>query len=138
MARCLHRIEPPGDDEADGDRGFRWQPDTWPMAQAVVSTVSPKARGTPDSPIPTSGKAAASTALPQPPSTSRSVPGNAARRRWGVEASGAGGMPGGTQGQTGPGPHRKRDAGPRGLPRRAPGPSMGAARQGPKNAGDTT
>ena len=40
----------------------------------MVSTVRPKARDTPSRPMPTSGKAAASTALPQPPSTSQNVP----------------------------------------------------------------
>src|SRR5579863_10310331 len=48
------------------------------MAKAMVTTVSPKARATPSRPIPTWGKAAASTALPQPPSTSQKVPMNSA------------------------------------------------------------
>src|SRR5690606_19639610 len=48
------------------------------MAKAMVSTVRPKASETPSRPMPTSGKAAASTALPQPPSTSQKVPKNSA------------------------------------------------------------
>src|SRR5579862_4399032 len=59
--------------------GLRWQPEIWPMAKAMVSTVSPKARATPAKPIPRPGKAAASTALPQPPKTSQDVPMNSAK-----------------------------------------------------------
>src|SRR3954447_24449620 len=44
------------------------------MAKAIVSTGRPKANETPRSPIPTSGKAAASTAEPQPPKVSQNVP----------------------------------------------------------------
>src|SRR4051794_4385118 len=44
----------------------------------MVSTVSPKASETPSNPMPTCGKAAASTAAPQPPSTSQAVPRNSA------------------------------------------------------------
>src|SRR5262245_28665620 len=44
----------------------------------MVSTVRPKANETPRRPIPTLGKAAASTALPQPPKTSQNVPRNSA------------------------------------------------------------
>src|SRR3546814_2742601 len=40
----------------------------------MVSKVRPKARLTPSRPMPTSGKAAASTALPHPPKTSQNVP----------------------------------------------------------------
>jgi hypothetical protein len=40
----------------------------------MVSTVRPKASETPTNPIPSSGKPAASTALPQPPKTSQNVP----------------------------------------------------------------
>ncbi|MNC64974.1 hypothetical protein D3C81_2042370 [compost metagenome] len=50
----------------------------WPMAKAMVNTVRPNARETPSRPIPTLGNAAASTALPQPPSTSQKVPINSA------------------------------------------------------------
>ena len=50
----------------------------WPMAKAIVSTVRPKASATPTNPIPRSGNAAASTALPHPPSTSQNVPMNSA------------------------------------------------------------
>ena len=39
----------------------------------MVSTVSPKASDTPARPMPTWGKAAASTALPHPPSTSQAL-----------------------------------------------------------------
>src|SRR6188768_4053845 len=58
--------------------GLRWQPEMCPMANAIVRTVRPNASDTPSSPIPTSGKAAASTALPQPPRTSQKVPMNSA------------------------------------------------------------
>src|SRR5437870_3400326 len=51
------------------------------MAKAIVSTVRPNASETPTNPIPRLGKAAASTALPQPPSTSHKVPMNSAVRR---------------------------------------------------------
>src|SRR6185369_1581150 len=44
----------------------------------MVRTVRPNARATPSSPIPTSGNAAASTALPHPPNTSQKVPMNTA------------------------------------------------------------
>src|ERR1700742_3893701 len=47
----------------------------------MVSTVRPKAMDTPTKPIPSAGKAAASTALPQPPSTSHRRPTNSAPRR---------------------------------------------------------
>src|SRR5687768_17324181 len=50
----------------------------WPIAYAIVTTVNPNASDTPSKPIPTSGNAAASTALPQPPSTSQNVPKNSA------------------------------------------------------------
>ena len=45
-----------------------------------VSTVSPNASATPANPIPSSGNAAASTALPQPPRTSQNVPISSADR----------------------------------------------------------
>src|SRR5512145_240257 len=44
----------------------------------MVRTVRPKASATPSRPIPTSGNAAAKTALPHPPSTSQNVPTNSA------------------------------------------------------------
>lgn len=44
-----------------------------PMAKAIVITEIPKAKLTPRSPIPTPGKAAAKTALPQPPKTNHAV-----------------------------------------------------------------
>jgi hypothetical protein len=44
------------------------------MANAIVRTVNPKANDTPNKPMPTLGKAAASTALPQPPNVSQNVP----------------------------------------------------------------
>src|SRR5258705_8960959 len=44
----------------------------------MVNTERPKANATPSSPMPTCGNAAASTALPQPPKTSQSVPRNSA------------------------------------------------------------
>jgi hypothetical protein len=51
------------------------------MAYAIVSTVSPKANETPSSPMPTFGKPAASTALPQPPNTNQKVPSTSAMTR---------------------------------------------------------
>ena len=48
------------------------------MANAIVSTVNPKARATPRKPIPRLGNAAARTALPHPPKTSQNVPRNSA------------------------------------------------------------
>ena len=44
------------------------------MEYAMVSTVSPKASDTPRRPMPTSGNAAAMTALPQPAKVSQKVP----------------------------------------------------------------
>jgi hypothetical protein len=49
-----------------------------PIAYAIVNTVRPKANETPSNPMPTSGNAAAITALPQPPSTNQKVPINSA------------------------------------------------------------
>src|SRR6185436_14872784 len=51
----------------------------------MVSTVSPKASATPWKPMPRDGNAAASTALPQPPSTSQNVPRNSAAMRRDIE-----------------------------------------------------
>src|SRR5579872_6091562 len=50
----------------------------WPMAKAMTNTVRPNARATPTNPMPNAGNAAASTAAPQPPSTSQAVPMNSA------------------------------------------------------------
>src|ERR1700733_294593 len=61
--------------------GLRWQPEMCPMAYAMVSTVRPKANETPSRPIPTLGKPAARTALPQPPKTSQNVPKSSAAAR---------------------------------------------------------
>jgi hypothetical protein len=52
------------------------------MANAMVMTVKPNASATPANPIPKPGKAAASTALPQPPKTSQKVPMNSAKHRF--------------------------------------------------------
>ena len=52
-----------------------------PMANAIVSTVKPKAKATPNRPIPTLGNAAANTALPHPPNTNQKVPINSAPKR---------------------------------------------------------
>src|SRR5882724_7495438 len=54
--------------------GFRWQPDTCPIAYAIVTTVSPDASETPTSPIPTWGKPAAITAEPHPANVNQNVP----------------------------------------------------------------
>src|ERR1035438_2618640 len=51
------------------------------MANAIVSTVSPKASATPTKPIPTVGKPAAKMAAPQPPKTSQNVPNISATER---------------------------------------------------------
>ena len=53
----------------------------WPTAYAIVSTVNPKAKLTPKKPMPSDGKPAASTALPQPANVSQNVPKNSAPRR---------------------------------------------------------
>lgn len=45
-----------------------------PTAKAMVSTIRPKASETPINPMPTTGNAAAGTALPQPPRRSQNVP----------------------------------------------------------------
>src|SRR5215831_12708629 len=58
--------------------GLKCPPETCPTAKAIVRTERPKANETPRRPIPTWGKAAASTALPHPPKTSHSVPRNSA------------------------------------------------------------
>src|SRR6476619_6514909 len=47
----------------------------------MVSTVSPNAKLTPRNPMPSVGKPAASTALPQPANVSQKVPKNSAPRR---------------------------------------------------------
>src|SRR6478736_3353835 len=47
----------------------------------MVITVSPNASETPSRPMPTLGKPAESTALPQPPNTSQNVPNNSANMR---------------------------------------------------------
>ncbi len=58
------------------------------MAKAMVRTVRPKAKATPTKPIlkltpgMVDGKAAASTAEPQPPKTSQKVPKNSAKARF--------------------------------------------------------
>src|SRR4029078_9544622 len=54
--------------------GLKCAPDRPPSAYAIVRTVRPNASATPAKPIPRPGKAAASTALPHPPSTSQKVP----------------------------------------------------------------
>src|SRR5580765_4754876 len=56
--------------------GLKWPPEIGPNAYAPVTTVRPKASETPRKPIPSPGKAAASTALPHPPRTSQNVPRN--------------------------------------------------------------
>lgn len=61
--------------------GLRWQPEMWPIASAMVGTVSPNANATPANPMPELGNAAARTALPQPPKTSQKVPRHSARER---------------------------------------------------------
>src|SRR5580704_6582884 len=62
--------------------GFKWQPEICPMANAIVSTVRPKARATPTNPMPSVGKPAANTAAPHPPNTSQKVPKNSAKARF--------------------------------------------------------
>src|SRR5579883_3521215 len=58
--------------------GLKCPPEMGPSAYTPVSTVSPNASATPTKPMPSCGKAAASTALPQPPRTSQNVPRNSA------------------------------------------------------------
>src|SRR4051794_40479939 len=53
----------------------------------MVSTVKPNANATPRKPIPRPGKPAASTAAPQPPSTSQNVPKNSATTRLEISLS---------------------------------------------------
>src|SRR5688500_1785014 len=77
-----------GNSKAEGKRppahrptdtaGLKCPPEIGPSAYAPLSTVRPNASDTPRSPIPTAGKAAASTALPHPPRTSQNVPRNSA------------------------------------------------------------
>src|SRR5258708_10883127 len=69
--------------------GFKWQPEMCPIAKAMVSTVRPKARATPEYPMPTLGTPAAITAAPHPPNTSQKVPKNSAAARLpiGIELS---------------------------------------------------
>src|SRR5580700_10483155 len=62
--------------------GFKWHPEMWPMANAMVITVSPNASATPTNPMPNCGNAAAKTAAPQPPKTSQNVPRNSALIRF--------------------------------------------------------
>jgi hypothetical protein len=62
--------------------GFRWHPEIWPIAKAIVRTVRPNARATPRNPIPRPGNAAARTALPHPPKTNQNVPKNSAAARF--------------------------------------------------------
>src|SRR5262245_36652986 len=59
-----------------------WHPEMCPIANAIVSNVRPKASATPSQPMPTLGYPVASTALPQPPSTSQNVPINSAANRF--------------------------------------------------------
>ena len=61
--------------------GFKWLPEMWPIANAIASTVSPKASATAKEPMPRPGNAAARTALPHPPKTNLKVPKNAAAAR---------------------------------------------------------
>src|SRR5690242_18611953 len=58
--------------------GLKWPPEMCPTAYAIVSTVRPKAKATPVKPMPSCGKAAASTALPHPPNVNQNVPKNSA------------------------------------------------------------
>src|SRR6202030_238298 len=61
--------------------GLIWHPEIRPIAYAMVSSVSPKAKATPVKPIPSLEKPAASTALPHPTKTSQNVPMNSAPTR---------------------------------------------------------
>ncbi len=54
--------------------GLKCAPDSGPSAYAIVSTLSPNASATPAKPMPRLGNVAASTALPQPPSTNQNGP----------------------------------------------------------------
>src|SRR3954466_1441780 len=56
--------------------GLKCPPEIGPSAYAAVSTDRPNASETPTKPMPKAGKAPATTALPQPASTSQNVPRN--------------------------------------------------------------
>src|SRR5688572_15848077 len=74
---CPAGKRPPAHNPID-TAGLKCPPEIGPNAYAPVSTVNPNASETPVNPMPTSGKVAASTALPQPPRTSQNVPMNSA------------------------------------------------------------
>src|ERR1035441_6537717 len=58
------------------------------MANAMVSTVRPKASATPANPMPSPGYAAANIAAPQPPKTSQKVPNISAMERFNKDICG--------------------------------------------------
>jgi len=53
---------------------LRWQPEIYPMAKAMGGAANPRASGTVCRPVPTTGNAAASAALPQTPRSSTNPP----------------------------------------------------------------
>jgi len=74
----LRFIESTGSPQTKRNRGIEVVTADMVKAKAMVKTVNPKANDTPSRPMPTSGKVAAWTALPQPPNTSQNVPMNSA------------------------------------------------------------
>src|SRR4051812_42864929 len=76
--------------------GLKCPPEIGPSAYAPVNTVSPNASDTPANPIPNSGNAPASTALPHPPRTSQKVPRNSLVSLEGIEISSESQTPGET------------------------------------------
>lgn len=74
IAREIARRETFADHEAHGDG---WVMAAGNMANGIghrQETVSTNAKDTPSKPMPTCGKAGASTALPHPPNTNQNVP----------------------------------------------------------------
>ena len=54
--------------------GLIWQPEIWPMAYTIVTTATPKAKAMPTTPMPSPGRPALRSALPQPANTNQNVP----------------------------------------------------------------
>ena len=67
--------------------GLIWQPEIWPKAYTIVTTVSPKAKAIPKTPMPSPGMPALRSALPQPANTNQNVPSASAANRCTISAS---------------------------------------------------
>src|SRR5262245_12245763 len=61
--------------------GLIWQPEIWPKAYTIVTTVRPKAKAIPKTPMPSWGIPALRSALPQPAKTNQKVPSASAANR---------------------------------------------------------